>query len=172
VTGVFAGFVPGLVENMANVVLHQWEISPYFRKVSKALRLKRIPFQSVDSNGMRAPQAARLSKSGKLPVLDWDEQRLADSTLICEILDRRRVVGPLFRRGLKGRLKAHGFGGWSNEQIERWFFGHLDDVAAWLEGRQWLVGDAQSIADLAVSAQLEESSAPARWLSACLSVPR
>jgi glutathione S-transferase len=200
---------------MANVVLHQWDISPYCRKVRKALRLKGIPYQSVDYNGMRAPQAARLATSGKLPVLDWDGQRVADSSLICEFLDQRvpspplyptnprdaalarlledwadeslyyfemhfraaypsaaakatellcagrpawerHVVGPLFRRGLNRRLKAHGFSGWSNEQIERWFFGHLDDVAAWLEGRQWLVGDTQSIADLAVSAQLEE----------------
>jgi glutathione S-transferase len=157
----------------------------------------------------------RLATSGKLPVLDWDGQRVADSSLICEFLDQRvpspplyptnprdaalarlledwadeslyyfemhfraaypsaaakatellcagrpawerHVVGPLFRRGLNRRLKAHGFSGWSNEQIERWFFGHLDDVAAWLEGRQWLVGDTQSIADLVVSAQLEE----------------
>jgi glutathione S-transferase len=68
----------------------------------------------------------------------------------------RRVVGPLFRRGLNGRLKAHGFGGWSNDQIERRFLGHIDDLDAWLTGRQWLVGENQSIADLAVSAQLEE----------------
>jgi glutathione S-transferase len=68
----------------------------------------------------------------------------------------RHVVGPFFRRRLNSRLKAHGFGGWSNEQIEGWFFGHLGDLATWLEGRLWLVGDAQSIADLAVSAQLEE----------------
>jgi len=200
---------------MANVVLHQWEISPYCRKVRKALRLKGIPYQSVEYNGMRAPQAARLSASRKLPVLEWDGQRLADSSLICEFLEQqvpapplypanrrdaalarlledwadeslyyfemhfraadpiaaakatellcagraaweRHVVGPVFRRGLNGRLKAHGFGGWSNDQIERWFFGHIDNVAAWLEGRQWLVGEAQSIADLAVSAQLEE----------------
>jgi glutathione S-transferase len=212
---------------MANVVLHQWDISPYCRKVRKALRLKGIPYKTVDYNGMRAPQAARLAKSRKLPVLDWDGQRIADSSLICAFLDQhvpdpplyptdrrdaalarlledwadeslyyfemhfraaypkaadkatkllcegrpgweRHVVGPLFRRGLNGRLKGHGFGGWSNEQIEGWFFGYLDDLATWLEGRQWLVGNTQSIADLAVSAQLEEmlrtSTIPARIL--------
>lgn len=45
----------------------------------------------------------------------------------------RHVAGSLFRRGLNGRLKAHGFGGWSNEQIEGWFFGHLDNQSDWLE---------------------------------------
>jgi glutathione S-transferase len=200
---------------MANIVLHQWDISPYCRKVRKALRLKGISYQSVDYNGTRATQAARLATSRKLPVLDWYGKRVADSTRICEFLDQqvpapplypadrrdaalarlledwadeslyyfemhfraaypsaaakatellcagrpaweRHVVGPLFRRGLNGRLKAHGFKGWSNEQIESWFFGHLDNLSDWLEDREWLVGDAQSIADLAVSAQLEE----------------
>jgi glutathione S-transferase len=200
---------------MANVVLHQWDISPYCRKVRKALRFKDISYSTLDYNGARAPLAARLTASRKLPVLDWDGHRIADSSLICAFLDQqvpipplyptdrreaaiarlledwadeslyyfemhfraaypealnmaiellcagrpgweRHLVGPLFRRGLNRRLRAHGFDGSSNEQIEGRFFEHLDDLAAWLEGRQWLVAEAQSIADLAVSAQLEE----------------
>jgi glutathione S-transferase len=200
---------------MTKVVLHQWDISPYCRKVRKVLRFKGIPYQSVDYNGIRAPQAARLASSGKLPVLDWDGNRIADSSMICEFLDQqvpnpplypadrrdaalarlledwadeslyyfemhfraaypdaaakatellcagrpaweRHVVGPIFRRSLRRRLNAHGFGGWNNAQIEGWFFARLDDVDVWLDGRQWLVGETQSIADLAVSAQLEE----------------
>jgi glutathione S-transferase len=200
---------------VADVVLHQWDISPFCRKVRKVLRLKGIAYVTVDYNGIRAPRAARLTASGKLPVLDWDGQRIADSSLICEFLDRQvqapplypadrrdaalarlledwadeslyyfemhfraaypeasakaiellcvgrprweqRIVGPLFRRALRGRLKAHGFGGAGNDAIERSFFAHIDDLAAWLEGRRWLVGDAQSIADLSVAAQLEE----------------
>jgi len=73
---------------MANVVLHQWDISPYCRKVRKALRFKGIPYETVDYNGMRAPQAARLATSRKLPVLDWDGQRIADSSLICTFPDQ------------------------------------------------------------------------------------
>jgi glutathione S-transferase len=215
---------------MADVVLHQWDISPFCRKVRKALRLKGIPHRVVDYNGMQAPQAARLSASGKLPVLDWDGQRVADSSLICEFLDKqvpapplypvsrrdaalarlledwadeslyyfeihfraaypsarqkttellcagrpgweRHIVGPLFRRGLNRRLKAHGFGGWSNAQIESWFFGHLEDLAVWLDGREWLVGDTQSIADLAVSAQLEEILRTSTLASSMLEQP-
>jgi glutathione S-transferase len=200
---------------MADVVLHQWDISPFCRKVRKALRLKSISYCIVDYNGMLAPRAARLAASGKLPVLEWDGQRVADSSLICEFLDKqvptpplyptnrrdaalarlledwadeslyffeihfraaypsatekatellcagrpgweRHIVGPLFRRGLNRRLQAHGFGSWSNAHIENWFSGHLENLAAWLDGRDWLVGATQSIADLAVSAQLEE----------------
>lgn len=200
---------------MPDVVLHQWDISPYCRKVRKVLRLKGIGYRTVEYNGLQAPKAARLHPSGKLPVLDWDGQRIADSTQICAFLDRqvsqpplwpadrreaalaclledwadeslyyfemqlraaypdaaakavdllcagrpaweRPLVGPLFLRSLRGRLKAHGFGGWRHEQIEDWLIQHLDDLEAMLDGHQWLVGDAPSIADLAVSSQLDE----------------
>lgn len=65
-------------------------------------------------------------------------------------------VGPLFLRSLRGRLKAHGFGGWSRDELERWFSQHLDDLDAMLAGREWLVGTNCSNADLAVSSQLDE----------------
>lgn len=200
---------------MADVVLHQWDISPYCRKVRKALRLKGIDYRCVDYNGMRASKAARVHASGKLPVLDWDGQRIADSTQIVALLERQvpepplvpadrreaalarmledwadeslyyfelqlraadpraataavellcagrprweqTFVGPVFTRSLRARLKAHGFGGFSREQIEGWFFSHVDDLEAMLDGRDWLVGTRQSIADLAVSSQLDE----------------
>lgn len=200
---------------MTKVVLHQWDISPFCRKVRKALHVKRIDFSTVDYNGLRAPQAAKLAPSRQLPVLDWGGQLIADSSLICEFLERQvsipalyprdrrdaalarlledwadeslyyfemhfraaypsaaaktvdllctgrpgweqHMVGPLFKRSLHRRLQAHGFGGWPSEQVEAWFFGHLSDLAAWLQDRDWLVGDGQTIADLAVSSQLDE----------------
>ena len=200
---------------MGDVVLHQWDISPYCRKVRKALRRKGVVYRTVDYNGLRAPKAAKLHPSGKLPVLDWDGERIADSTLFCADLDRRvpdpplvpadprdaalarlledwadeslyyfemqfraaypdaatkavellcegrpgwekPLVRPIFLRSLRSRLKAHGFGGWSREEVERWFTRHLDDLDAMLTGREWLVGTQCSIADLAVSSQLDE----------------
>lgn len=200
---------------MPEVVLHQWDISPYCRKVRKVLRLKGVAFRTVDYNGLRATQAAKLSAPGKLPVLDWEGERIADSSAICHFVDQRvtapplwpadrreaalarvledwadeslyyfemhlraahagnaeravsllcegrpswerRLVGPLFLRSLKGRLAAHGFKGWRNDQIEGWLASHLDDLESMLDGRDWLVGRVQCMADLAVSAQLEE----------------
>lgn len=44
---------------------------------------------------MLAPKAAKLHPRGKLPVLDWDGERVADSTLICAYLDRRVPDPPL-----------------------------------------------------------------------------
>jgi glutathione S-transferase len=137
---------------------------PLLSQRAQSPKAKRHPLQN---GGLQRHAGA----ASKLPVLDWDGQRIADSSLICAFPDQhvpdpplyptdrrdaalarlledwadeslyyfemhfraaypsaadkatellcagrpgweRHVVGPLFR------LKAHGFGGWSNEQIE------------------------------------------------------
>lgn len=70
-----------------SVVLHQWEISPFCRKVALALQHKGIAFESVNYNGMLATRVQGLSKVGKVPVLDIDGQRIQDSTRIARYLD-------------------------------------------------------------------------------------
>jgi glutathione S-transferase len=102
---------------MANVVLHQWDISPYCGKVRKALRLKGIPYKTVDYNGMRAPQAARLATSRKLPVLDWDGQRIADSSLICAFLDHHVPDPPLYPTDRRDAALARLLEDWADESL-------------------------------------------------------
>ena len=53
------------------IVLHQWLISPFCAKVRKALVAKGLAFEVRDYNGLLAAKAKRLSKAGKLPVLDY-----------------------------------------------------------------------------------------------------
>lgn len=79
---------------MPSVVLHQFEISPFCQKVAKALQYKGIAFESVDYNGVVAAQAQRLSKVGKVPVLDIDGQRIQDSTRIARYLDQAYPDAP------------------------------------------------------------------------------
>jgi len=67
---------------VAEVILHQWQVSPYCAKVRKMLRHKGIGFRAQNYHGLLASQAAKLSATGKLPVLDYDGQRIADSTAI------------------------------------------------------------------------------------------
>lgn len=72
-----------------SVILHQFEISPFCQKVAKSLRHKGIAFESVDYHGVNAAKAQRLSKVGKLPVLDINGLRIQDSTRIARYLDER-----------------------------------------------------------------------------------
>jgi len=200
---------------MASVVLHQWEISPFCGKIRKILRRKAIEYRVKNYNGLHAPKAARLSSTGKLPVLEWDGEKIADSTAIAAFLEERqpqpalvpadprdaalaRVLEdwadeslyyfevffrvqydgalsrsvdllcegrpawerPLFQRVflrmMRRKLKEHGFSGRTCEQIETEFFRHLVELETLLRGRDWLVGNSPSIADIAVSAQIDE----------------
>lgn len=197
------------------IVLHQYEISPFCRKVGRMLEFKGLPYDVVDYNGLRGMAAMRLSKVGKLPVLDVNGQRIQDSTRIARYLDEHYPANPLYplnaqERALaelwedwadevlywfegyfrimypdalnqfvelmcKGRpaaerlplkllfknagsfsLKAQGLGRMARADVEAEFCRHLDRIDIQLSATGWLVGNAKSIADIAVGSQLLE----------------
>jgi glutathione S-transferase len=66
-----------------------------------------------------------------------------------------RLVGPaIARRQTLGKLSQQGLSRRSPELAEQELEGHLDALQTKLDGRSWLVGDAISIADVAVAAML------------------
>jgi glutathione S-transferase len=200
---------------MPKIVLHQWEMSPFCNKIRRALAHKKLGFEVKNYNGLEARHAAKLSAQGTLPVLDYDGERVVDSSAIAALLDRKHPENPLyprdpealamarfwddwagqslyfteiylrmldptamekaldlicagrppyeraimkviFRRRYPKKLKAQGLGKKSPAEIERQLVTHLEDLEAILDRRAWLVGDAVSIADFAVVAQLDE----------------
>ena len=74
---------------MPKIILHQWEMSPYCNKTRRCLKFKGLDYSVVNYNGLLARKAASLSPMGKLPVLDYDGERVQDSSHIAELLDRR-----------------------------------------------------------------------------------
>jgi glutathione S-transferase len=66
------------------------------------------------------------------------------------------VVSVVFRRGLLKQLRGQGLGRQDRKTVETHLFNFLDSLEAILASRQWLVGSVMSIADIAVSAQLDE----------------
>jgi len=200
---------------MTDVVLHQWLISPFCSKVRRVLDLKGVGYRTIEYNGMRAPLAVRLSKAAKMPVLEWDGERVQDSSDIIafiesrkpeprvypeDAIDRARALvledwadeslyffelyfrfaddearpramdllcegRPRFERRLfarvatgkiKKQLAAQGISRLPRHRVEEAFFGHLENLETMLEPTGWLVGERQSIADIAVAAQLDE----------------
>jgi glutathione S-transferase len=200
---------------MPDVVLHQWEISPFCGKVRKMLRFKGVAFRTVNYNGLKARGAKRLSHGGLLPVLDWEGERIADSAKIAAFLEQRvpdpplwpadprdaalantfedwagtslyqqgtyfraeyaapraaaiallcegrpawerALFGTVYTRQAHRRLDALGFTRRDGPEIEAAFLRSMDDLDALLRERAWLVGASVSIADIAVSAQLDE----------------
>ncbi len=200
---------------MPDIVLHQWEISPFCGKVRKVLRRKNLPYRTIDYNGLLATRAGRLSGTGKLPVLDYDGTRIQDSSDIVAFLEKRHpesalyptdpaeraeatiledwadeslywyevylrvgypevrpkvvallckdrpsweqsIFSVVFRRSLLKQLRGQGLGRQNRNTVETHLFNFLHALEAMLASRQWLVGSAMSIADIAVSAQLDE----------------
>ncbi len=200
---------------MPHIVLHQWEISPFCGKVRRVLAYKGLEFSVTNYNGLEARKAAKLTPVGKLPVLDYDGERIADSTSIASFLEQRHPEPPLYPADARDRALAHVFEDWADESLywfevylrfsypevkrravellcegrpaveralfgvvvgriyppklraqgigrlphaegERRFLEHVDHLNALLEGRKFLVGEAQSIADIAVVSQLAE----------------
>jgi glutathione S-transferase len=200
---------------LPEVVLHQWEISPFCNKVRRMLRFKGIAFRVENYNGLRAMKAARLSPSRQLPVLDWGGERVADSAAIAAFIDQRvaspalypanaldaasarrhedwagtslyhygmyfrvdyaeprarsiallcegrpawerALFAPAYTRQLRRKVDALGLTRRDGQAIEAAFLRLVDDLDTTLRNRSWLVGDACSIADLAVGAQLDE----------------
>ena len=200
---------------MAEILLHQWEMSPFCNKARRCLKYKGLSYTTVNYNGLLARKAATLSPVGKLPVLDYDGERIHDSSRIAEFLDSRhpekrlypkdrrqlaaarlwedwagqslyfyeiyfRMLDPValergldlicagrpgwermilkavFKRRYPKKLNQQGLARLPREEVERQFFSLLGDLDALLSERQWLAGDALSIADLAVVAEFDE----------------
>jgi glutathione S-transferase len=199
--------------SVPDIVLHQWGISPFCGKVRKVLAFKRLPYRIEDYAGLRGAQPKLLSETGKLPVLDYGELRVQDSTEIARLLDTRHPEPPLvpssldrhlvhlledwadeslywyqlwlrmfdeealdravsaacvgrpgyeralFKLGMsryRGWVKAQGLGRRAPEQVLAEFGAHLDALEGRLLHAPWLCGEAPSIADIAVAAQLDE----------------
>lgn len=68
----------------------------------------------------------------------------------------KTVLRFVFKRRYPAKLHSHGLARMSYKAVEGQFFEHLDDLEAMLAGRRFLVGDAISIADHSVAAQLDE----------------
>jgi glutathione S-transferase len=102
---------------MPDAVLHQWEISPFCRKVRKVLAHKGVAYRTVEYNGLRARGAARLSEAGKLPVLDYDGERIQDSSAICDFLERKHPSPPLLPADPEARALALVLEDWADESL-------------------------------------------------------
>jgi glutathione S-transferase len=199
---------------MSRLVLYQppgedgLSYSPYCNKVRWALALKGLAFETVTTSAFR-----KHSRTGKLPVLDVDGERVADSTEILARLEclcpdpplvpadprlaaqtamveewadeslcalmtyerahdpdarRRMVAGVLAFKRLPSflapvvavRLRRSGTNRYGHltalgaDVVRAQLLRHLDVVDTMAEGRTWLVGDAPSVADVAVAACL------------------
>ena len=116
---------------MPSIVLHQWEMSPFCNKVRRCLRHKGLPFTIHDYNGLEARKAAKLSRVGTLPVLDYDGERVVDSTAIIRFLEEKHPAAPLFPADAEELAMVRFWDDWAGQSLYFFeiYFRMLDPVA-------------------------------------------
>jgi glutathione S-transferase len=116
---------------MPEVVLHQWEMSPFCNKVRRCLAHKGIAYTVVDYNGLLARKAASLSDVGTLPVLDYDGERIGDSTKIALFLERKHPERPLFPSDAVALSRVRFWDDWASQSLyfHEIYFRMLDPVS-------------------------------------------
>jgi glutathione S-transferase len=76
------------------IVVYGQHLTPYTLKVTRALRLKQLPFEIVEPASLE--DYRRFSpETGLLPVIEVEERRVHDSSAILDFLDQRFPEPPL-----------------------------------------------------------------------------
>jgi glutathione S-transferase len=116
---------------MPTIVLHQWEMSPFCNKVRRCLRHKGLSFDVHDYNGLEARRAASLSEVGTLPVLEYDGERVVDSTAIARFLEQKHADAPLFPPNSEELAMVRFWDDWAGQSLYFFeiYFRMLDPVA-------------------------------------------
>jgi glutathione S-transferase len=151
---------------------------------------------------LKSPEFLRLNPAGAIPTIEDDGFALPESLAINLYLAKRYGLGRLYPESLEGEAQAWRWSLWAQGQLEPWIMRDslLADLRAAiaeharptiaaalatleraLAGREWLLGEAFTVADLNVAAVLSPSRAErldlapypsvAGWLARCYARP-
>lgn len=198
------------------ITLYQYELSPFCDKVRRVLNVKGVPYRVAEVTILDTLKGRlkKLSPAAKLPVIDVDDERIADSTDIVRFLEARFPEPALMPSDPREQALVHFFEDWADESLyfyemhlrftlphnaARWvpeaskfdsaairgmakvalpkamarttaaqgigrkplevikrdLDRHFHMLNVWLKDCDWLVGDALTLADIAVYVQIE-----------------
>ncbi|OUS25433.1 hypothetical protein A9Q99_21125 [Gammaproteobacteria bacterium 45_16_T64] len=116
----------------SDVVLHQWTVSPFCGKVRRMLEAKNIAYRVKNYNGILTTIAPRLSDAGKLPVLDINGKRIADSRVIADYLEVEFNHVSLVPEDAAQRASMNIYQDWADESLYWYnFYFRLNYDEAW-----------------------------------------
>ncbi|HYV43641.1 MAG TPA: glutathione S-transferase family protein [Myxococcaceae bacterium] len=125
---------------MPNLLLHQYppipgnvSLSPFCCKVQAALKLRSLDFKTHDTMF-----AARASEFSQLPLLEWDSEKLNDSSTILRALDNRV---PSERPFFPGDPEVNLWEDWADESLY-WYgmYAKFHDDEGWARIGPLVVG--------------------------------
>ncbi len=126
---------------MADLLLHQYEVSPFAAKVRRALRYKGLSFEVRNYRVVDAGKIRKsISPTGKTPVLEDDTGLVVDSTAILRHLEQRFPSPPILPADPALCAQAHIIEDWADESL---FFYDLA-MRGWPNNIDWLKRDVLS----------------------------
>jgi glutathione S-transferase len=157
---------------------------------------------AFDDPRLKSPQFLRLNPAGAIPTIEDGDFALPESLAINLYLAKRHGLGRLYPETLEGEAQAWRWSLWAQGQLEPWLMGDalLADLRAATAAlsapviaaalatlerafaeREWLLGEAFTVADLNVAAVLSPSRRggldltpcprTAGWLTRCYARP-
>jgi glutathione S-transferase len=135
---------------MSDLILHQYQLSPFSEKVRRILAWKRLPWTSVRAPAIM-PKPDLVALTGgyrKIPVLQVGNHVYCDTARICELLDARQPAPPLYPTPL-----AASFGEWADSTLFEASVPMImrptrfDDLIAWLtpEEQKGMIDDRRAM---------------------------
>lgn len=97
------------------VRLMGFRMSPFVEKVVRGLHYKKIEFEEIRPSSPF--ELRKWSPTGKMPVLEWDGERIYDSTFILRKLDEVVAEPPLFAAEPRTAAKQRLLEDWSDESL-------------------------------------------------------
>lgn len=92
-------------------------MSPFCNKTRRCLKFKGLDYRVVNYNGLEARKASTLSAQGKLPVLDYDGERIQDSGAIAAFLDRKHPERLLYPAEPQALAAARFWEDWAGQSL-------------------------------------------------------
>jgi glutathione S-transferase len=100
------------------ITLYQFEISPFCDKIRRILHVKRQPYEIREIPVSRAfSEVRRVNRMGKLPCIEHDGHRIADSTDIAYYLEEKFPDPPLIPSDPLERARCHVLEDWADESL-------------------------------------------------------
>lgn len=102
---------------MPDIIIYQYEISPFADKVRRVLKLKGLDYQVEEVLVSSAKKWKHISPTLKFPALKYDEKVIVDSTEIISFLDKQHPSPALIPSDIKSQALAHILEDWADESL-------------------------------------------------------
>ncbi len=124
-----------MIEKVPSIKLTQMQISPFCDKVRRVLFHKGLAYETHDIKVTEIGALKKMASNAKVPILDYGEQRLCDSTDICLWLEEKHPQPALLPDDPAARADVLLLEDWADETL---YFFEMTMRFAWPEdSRRW-----------------------------------